>query len=62
MKLWTYKIERNPTEPRLNELGQEGWELISVVGEGGGLAYSAFLKREWIPETERPELSLVASH
>jgi hypothetical protein len=49
---WEYTLETRKTEPTLlgvlNELGQQGWELVEVLHYKdikGGLSWTAFLKR-----------------
>jgi hypothetical protein len=37
---WEYKCPENATVARLNELGAQGWELVSVVGTPGDVSYS----------------------
>ena len=37
--------DRTRDEEGMDELGADGWELVSVVGEGGGEEYLAFFKR-----------------
>jgi hypothetical protein len=37
MQKWEYKVLGGwPSEARLNQLGQAGWELVSVAVDGGG--------------------------
>ena len=51
MQKWEYKVVYGPRESELNKLGDEGWELVSVVADTSGDAYStsssiyAYLKR-----------------
>jgi hypothetical protein len=51
MQKWEYRIVSTLTKEALNALGEEGWELVSVVVEVSGDAYStssskaAYLKR-----------------
>ena len=40
---WEYKSLANASDAALNELGAQGWELITVVNFRGGTAY--YLKR-----------------
>lgn len=46
MKKWEYYYERNLNSTRANELGSEGWELVSValVDPPSGVLF--FFKRE----------------
>lgn len=39
MQKWEYKKVYDPSESKLNELGDEGWELVSVVADVSGTAY-----------------------
>lgn len=53
--LWA-SFDWNELNSRLNRLGAEGWELVSVMDinrhEGGTAYVVAFLKR-WVGETEK---------
>jgi ATP-dependent Clp protease ATP-binding subunit ClpC len=51
---WEYRIEDDPGEEHLNELGSEGWELVSAVPHGEGVRL--FLKRpaQTRPAEEKP--------
>jgi hypothetical protein len=43
---WEYKIEKDADEKRLNQLGAEGWELVTLDRGSGSLSRSMFvLKR-----------------
>lgn len=43
---WEYKIEKDADEKRLNQLGAEGWELVTLDRGTGSLSRSMFvLKR-----------------
>lgn len=43
---WQYTIEYAPSENRLNELGRQGWELVSAASKGpGDLNATCYLKR-----------------
>lgn len=44
MKKFEYRIEKYLSVDKLNELGDEGWELVSVLSNPNNLI--AFLKRE----------------
>ncbi len=39
---WQYKFELNLEEHTLNELGQQGWELVAVSPCGKENSYSGF--------------------
>ena len=42
MDTFKYKIIKTPTElseARLNALGKQGWELVSVIGDTYGYTY-----------------------
>jgi hypothetical protein len=39
---WEYKLELNLEEKELNDLGQEGWELVSVSPCGKDHSYTGF--------------------
>jgi hypothetical protein len=41
---WEYKILVHPDDKRLNELGQEGWELVTVTTSPGS-GVTSYLKR-----------------
>jgi hypothetical protein len=51
MQKWEYKVVHGPSQSELNQLGAEGWELVSVIADVSGDAYStsssikAYLKR-----------------
>ena len=46
MQKWEYKmIEKSITESQLNELGKDGWELISVVLKATWIGHLFFFKR-----------------
>ena len=49
---WEYiSIRLNDNHSSLNKLGQEGWELVSVVFDVSGHALLAYFKRPiWKPE------------
>jgi ATP-dependent Clp protease ATP-binding subunit ClpC len=51
---WEYRIEDDLAEDRLNQLGSEGWELVSAVPHGEGVRL--FLKRaeQARPAEEKP--------
>ncbi len=57
LTLWEYRVERAPTERELESaaasLGQQSWELVSVVyrerGSNGLPEWTAFFKREKHP-------------
>lgn len=43
---WEYKVEYAPGEDRLNELGRQGWELVSAASKSvGDLNATCYLKR-----------------
>ncbi len=43
---WEYKIIAAPTTERLDELGEDGWELVAVAMAGNqDLVATAYLKR-----------------
>jgi hypothetical protein len=50
MQKWEYKVmDRLPSQEQLNELGSQGWELISVAVAGGNSSLCkevAYLKRQ----------------
>jgi len=35
-KTWEYKFEYNVSEKKANELGQQGWELVTIGAPGSG--------------------------
>lgn len=45
MQKWEYKIVPNLCESVMNELGQEGWELVRVVGGDNGSLARLIFKR-----------------
>jgi hypothetical protein len=47
LTIWEYKVVQHPTEASLNELGVQGWELVSVTAYGGASfgSTTAYLKR-----------------
>ncbi len=58
---WEYQFLTKKTEAylvkELNDLGQIGWELVSACQgkeRGGDLAWTAFLKRPYVPHPARP--------
>jgi len=52
MQTWEYTSIRNADAvkliERLNELGQEGWELVSCVYTESFFAYFCLLKRPYV--------------
>ncbi|MDQ3652848.1 MAG: DUF4177 domain-containing protein [Acidobacteriota bacterium] len=45
---WEYKVVNNPSEVSLNELGAQGWELVSIAAYGDpstGYFNAAYFKR-----------------
>lgn len=58
---WEYTIlmldGRN--EEKLNELGNEGWELVSVTTESEDRYATAYLKKPKSPETKKIEMAKV---
>jgi hypothetical protein len=47
MPLFEYKHDVNLDEPELNELGDQGWELVSVSPTGKDNTFTGFwFKRE----------------
>jgi hypothetical protein len=46
MQKWEYKIvEKSISDSTLNELGKEGWELISVVIRATWIGHLFYFKR-----------------
>ncbi len=45
-KRWEYQTLRDPDEETLNSLGEDGWELVSVIYDPESGYTEAFLKRE----------------
>jgi len=45
MKRWEYKFLPDLSQPNCNELGAEGWELVSVTQVAGGVKFWYFFKR-----------------
>ena len=41
--VWEYKIANNLSEQQLNELGSQGWEMVTATADGGNFAI--YLKR-----------------
>jgi hypothetical protein len=55
MQRWEYRVVRGElSEPRLNELGQQGWELVGM--HAGAHGVSAYLKRPVLPFKEQVTL------
>ena len=47
MQKWEYKIiEKTMTESHLNELGQQGWELLTVSSPHGGWGTVFYFRRK----------------
>jgi hypothetical protein len=45
---WEYKVLENVLPTELNILGQDGWELVSVVSRPPVGNVTAYLKREYV--------------
>lgn len=45
---WEYKVLENVLPAELNILGQDGWELVSVVSRPPVGNVTAYLKREYV--------------
>jgi len=45
MQKWEYLKVKSPTTAQMNELGQEGWELVAVTFNAPGSAVSFYFKR-----------------
>ena len=41
--VWEYKVVGDLSEQHLNELGSQGWEIVSTVVDGG--VFAIYLKR-----------------
>ncbi|NUQ61758.1 MAG: hypothetical protein HUU20_04670 [Pirellulales bacterium] len=61
MQKWEYEFLTKKTEAylvkELNELGQHGWELVAAgqcKERGGDTAWTAFLKRPYVPHAAKP--------
>lgn len=61
MQKWEYEALTRKTEAylikELNDLGQVGWELVSAgqcKDRSGDLAWTAFLRRPYVPHTAKP--------
>jgi hypothetical protein len=39
---WEYKVENGVAEKRFNDLGSQGWELVSCGQFNGGMPYCVF--------------------
>lgn len=37
---WEYKLVDSPSEKKCNELGAEGWELVTITTKGGSSSMS----------------------
>lgn len=64
---WEYQFLTKKTEAylvrELNELGQIGWELVSAgqcKERGGDTAWTAFVKRPYVPHPTKPAEEKVA--
>ena len=53
---WEYHVEGGVEQPRLDELGAAGWELVGVVSEPETGAPVAYFKREAADLRERVTL------
>lgn len=43
---WEYTIEDVQNIQRMNQLGSQGWELVSAGASGGGILHEGILKRK----------------
>jgi predicted negative regulator of RcsB-dependent stress response len=41
--VWEYKVVHFQNEQQLNELGSQGWEMVTATGDGG--YFAIYLKR-----------------
>jgi hypothetical protein len=47
---WEYDFLISPNAERLNELGNEGWELVAATSKGNGdLSATCYFKRAILP-------------
>jgi hypothetical protein len=46
MQRWEYKLTNGLTEEEMNKLGDEGWELTAIIGEGRAIFLMFFKRRK----------------
>ena len=40
---WEYKVEHSPAEKKINELGEQGWELVAIQSPSQNILVSTYV-------------------